>query len=330
MEKIRIAQIGTSRYGHGNIIFKTLCNHPDFEVVGYTLPEGEREKFPEIMGVFEGYREMTLDEILSDVTIKVVAVETEEIYLTKYALMAARAGKHIQLEKPASPSLPDFEELIREVKKRGTILHTGYMYRYNPVIKDMLRRIREGELGEIISVEAQMSCRHGDKFTEWLPSLEGGMMFYLGCHLVDLIYTIQGKPLAVHTFNRTSGRFGVENSRDLAFAVLEYEKGISFVKTYAVECGGYDRRQLVITGTEGRFEIRPLEENVQYPYLKTKYNECKHEIFTGKPDEFESPIFDRYVDMLSGFARLLRGEEECQFTPDYELELFRLIKRCCE
>ena len=59
MRKIRIAQIGTSRYSHGNEIFKTLVNNPDiFEVVGYAFPEGEREKFPDRMRAFEGYPEL--------------------------------------------------------------------------------------------------------------------------------------------------------------------------------------------------------------------------------------------------------------------------------
>ena len=47
MKKIRIAQIGTSKYSHGNEIFATLTKFPDvFEIVGYAMPEGEREKVP--------------------------------------------------------------------------------------------------------------------------------------------------------------------------------------------------------------------------------------------------------------------------------------------
>ena len=101
MEKIRIAQIGTSAYSHGYSIFRTLLAHPElFEVVGYALPENEREKFPAQMPEFSRCREMTVEEILADPTIEAVAVETEEIYLTKYALMVAKAGKHLHMEKP--------------------------------------------------------------------------------------------------------------------------------------------------------------------------------------------------------------------------------------
>ena len=99
MKKIKIAQIGTSYNSHGNNIWLSLLKQSDiFEVVGYAFPENEREKFPERAKAFDGYREMTVEEILNDPEIEAVAVETEEIYLTRYALMVAKAGKHLHME----------------------------------------------------------------------------------------------------------------------------------------------------------------------------------------------------------------------------------------
>ena len=95
MKKIKVAQIGTSQNSHGNAVWNSFLKQTDlFEVVGYAFPENEREKFPAQAAAFDGYREMTVEEILNDPEIEAVAVETEEIYLTKYTLMAAKAGKH--------------------------------------------------------------------------------------------------------------------------------------------------------------------------------------------------------------------------------------------
>ena len=144
MNKIRVAQIGTSVNSHGSDIWSRFVSNSDlFEVVGYAFPENEREKFPQRVTVFDGYREMTVEEILSDPTIDAVAVETEEIYLTKYALMVARAGKHLHMEKPGSQDLSSFEELISEVKKNGKVFHLGYMYRYNPFISELLTQVKK-------------------------------------------------------------------------------------------------------------------------------------------------------------------------------------------
>ena len=65
MRKIKIAQIGTSANSHGSDVFNTLKRNSDvFEIVGYVMPENEREKFPHRMADFEGYCELTLEEIL--------------------------------------------------------------------------------------------------------------------------------------------------------------------------------------------------------------------------------------------------------------------------
>ena len=50
MRPVRIARIGTNAYSRGDGIFKTLKKLPEeFEIAGFALPEGEREKLPERM-----------------------------------------------------------------------------------------------------------------------------------------------------------------------------------------------------------------------------------------------------------------------------------------
>ena len=106
-EKDQIAQIGTSQNSHGNPIWHSLTKQKEiFEVVGYAMPEQEKEKFPSRMPDFAGYPELSVDAILRDPEIEAVAVETEEIYLTQYALLAARHGKHIHMKSRAEQSIP--------------------------------------------------------------------------------------------------------------------------------------------------------------------------------------------------------------------------------
>ena len=330
MRKIRVAQIGTSKYSHGNEIFGAIKELDDvFEIVGYAFAENEREKFPDKMKRFEGYREMTVEEILNDTTIEAVVIETEEIYLTKYALMAAEHGKHIHMEKPGGLSLEDFETLIERVRKNGTVFHTGYMYRYNPAIKEIINRVKSGEIGEVVSVEAQMSGYRGFEHTDWLRNFGGGMMFYLGCHLIDLVLTIMGEPKKIVPINRSSGLHNSE-AKDNSFALFEYDSGASFVKTTQAEMGGFLRRQLVITGTRGKFEVKPLEITVNYPLQYTEYIECFDDDWNAPGEKRRSEIHDRYSDMMRSFAKMVAGEMKNPYTLDYELSLFKTILKCCE
>ena len=327
---IKIAQIGLNTFSHSNEVLHGLKTIKDFELVGYVLPENERERLPHKLYVLDGCREMTLDEVLNDPEIEAVSIETDEVNLTKYALMAARAGKHIHMEKPGGLSLSDFEELVSIMRKTGKVFHTGYMYRYNPYIKELLKQVKNGDLGEIISVEAQMNCIHPATTRQWLYNLPGGMMFYLGCHLVDLILTMQGQPERIIPLNKCSGKDGV-TAEDFGMAVFEYKNGVSFAKTTAVEHGGFSRRQLVVNGTKKTVELNPLESYApnSYTRLTTKRVERDSMDWRAEYTVEESEVFDRYTDMLTSFAQMVRGEKKNPYTLDYELELYKTVLKAC-
>ena len=330
MRKLKIAQIGTNLNSHSNMIFESLKKQNDiFDIVGYVLPENERERMPEKMNVFDGFTELSLDEVLNNPEIEAVTIETDEVFLTKYALLAAQAGKHMHMEKPGGLSLADFEELIRIMKKTGKVFHTGYMYRYNPYIIELIKQIMNGELGEIISVEAQMNCIHNKETRQWLEDFPGGMMFYLGCHLVDLILQIKGEPKKIIPLNKSAGLDDV-TAEDFGMAVFEYENGISFAKTTAVELGGFERRQLVVNGSKATVELNPLEwylpdfSGQQTRKITRTSTDWHHK---GKIETSEP--FDRYDDMMSSFAQYVRGEKTNPYTLDYELNLYKNILKCC-
>lgn len=330
MRRIKIAQIGINRYSHAPEVFHTLKVHTElFELVGYVLVEDERERCAEkIKKYYDGYPELSLEEVLNDPEIEAVTVETDEIHIFKYAQMAAEAGKHIHMEKPGSQDLRAFEKLIDTVRKTGKAFNVGYMYRYNPFIADAIERAKKGEFGHIFSVEAHMS-RHDNKETRgWFDSFEGGMMFYLGCHLVDLVLQLQGLPESVIPLNTATGIDGVA-SEDFAFAVLKYPNALSFVRAGGTELDGFKRRQLVICGEKMNMEIRPLE--ALYHDTDEKYMlYCEKDEVTpeGRTHAVSQP-YQRYREMMKSFAAIVRGEKENPYTLEYELELFKTILKCC-
>jgi len=328
MHKIKIAQIGTSVNSHGNDIFNCLKRNSDvFEIVGYHFPESEREKFPHRMADFKGYKELSIDEILDNPEIEAVTIENEEVYLTRYAQMAAEHKKHIHMEKPGGIDLADFEKLIETVKKNKTVFHTGYMYRYNPYISELKEQIKNGELGNIISVEAHMNCIHPKEVRQWLENFPGGMMFFLGCHLIDLIYSIQGSPRNVIPLNKCSSVDGV-TAEDFGMVVFEYENGVSFAKTSAVEPGGFERRQLVVSGTKKTVELKPIEWYVEGGCVTEKYVRESRE-WNALTTKAVSEPFNRYDTMMRSFAQMVRGGKENPWSYDYELELYKLVMKAC-
>lgn len=328
MRKIKIAQIGTSKNSHGNFIWNSMKKQSDlFELCGYAFPENEKEKFPNQMDAFCGYRELTVDEIMKNPEIEAVAIETEELYLTKYALLAAEHQKHIHMEKPGGIHVHDFEKMIKIIKKNKTVFHTGYMYRYNPYVLELMEEIKRGELGDIISVEAQMNCVHDDEIRAWLKSFPGGMLFFLGCHLIDFILSIQGEPIEIIPLRCSTGIRGVA-AEDYGMVVMKYKNGVSYAKTTDTQKGGFARRHLTVTGTKKTVELCPLEMfagDLQFAE-RTEYTSAD---WGNRGEKTQSPLFDRYDSMMAGFASYVRKDKENPWDYDYELKLYQTVMKAC-
>ena len=242
--------------------------------------------------------------------------------------MAAQHGLHVQMDKPGGHDLAEFESLIELVKEKNVVFQPGYMYRYNPAVQYALKLAKSGKLGQIYAVEAHMDCEHPKQKREWLGQYRGGMMFFLGCHLVDLIMQFKGEPDAVLPMNVSTGLDGV-TAEDYGFAVFQYPDGLSFAKTCASEVNGFARRQLVICGSKGTIEIKPLENYVPGSSdLVVEMTEAFHSDEGGWKDRKQPvhfPPFDRYDAMMADFAKVVRGEKAPNYSLDYELSLYRNV-----
>ncbi len=326
MKKIKVVQIGTC-HDHAGLVINTIKRLSDvFELVGFAVPEGENHRHTV---AYEGVRQIPIDEALDICGLDAAIIETSERNLTKYALLAAQKGLAVHMDKPGGMEAEEFDKLISTVKNAGTVFHLGYMYRYNPAVIDLMKDIDNGKLGEIYSVEAHMSCMHTVEKRKWLKNFKGGHMFFLGCHLIDLIFRIMGEPEEIIPLNCSTGIDGV-NVEDFGMVVLKYNNGISFAKTCAVEPSGFMRRQVVVCGSKGTVQLLPLEaydgEEI-FTVTRKAYGDIFNWKNNGTTDQTEN--FDRYETMMRMFAKYVNGEIQNPYSYDYELKLYKLLLKCC-
>ncbi len=329
MKPIKVMQIG-GMHDHSYPTMQSMLRLTDFfEVIGLADAnlEAAKAKTPNAPAYF------TIEEALDMNDIEAVAIECEEEKALHYAQMFAERGIPIHLDKPGSAFPEQFQKLIQTVKEKQIPLQMGYMYRYNPVVVELLKHIKAGVYGEIFSVEAQMSVRHDKEKREWLSKYPGGMMYFLGCHLIDLVLQIQGMPKEILTMNCATGVDGVE-AEDYGFCVFKYGNGVSFVKSCATEYNGFARRQLVVTGSKGSIEIKPFEMPVDLEgNYGTGYSvtlEQNHPAQWGEGSErCKSEKFNRYDAMMSDFAKFIAGEKKNPYSYEYEEKLFMTIMKCC-
>lgn len=309
---IRIGQIGIG-HNHANGKMKAVRKFPElFEVIGYAE---ENERWIEKRGKlseYEGLPRLTVDEIIekSDA----VLVETDVWNLTEIAQKCIDAGKHIHMDKPASGTLEEYKHLLDTAQAKKLVVQLGYMYRYNPGVLKCLELIKDGSIGEIYSINAEMSTCHRASYRQWLCNFGGGIMYILGSHLVDLIVYIMGKPQKITPFLKQTGMDDIYLP-DNNLAVLEYEKALARVFVSSVEVNGHGRRQFVVSGSKGTANIYPIEPATMTWSDRTiadnNYADRKVSVPLTEPT-------GRYDEMMKDFYAYVKGTKQNPFTYEHE------------
>ena len=324
MKKIKIGQIGIG-HNHGEGKMLAVQKFPElFEVIGYAE---ENEKWVEKRGNLPCYKDLprlSAREIIekSDA----ILVECDVWNLTKVAKMCVEAGKHVHIDKPASGTSAEFEELLNIAKEKNLTVQMGYMYRYNFAIQKLMDMINSGELGEIYQIDAEMSTYHSKEYRQWLKKFKGGSMYIFGSHLIDLVVSILGKPEKVYPFIKQTGFEGVY-SDDNNFAVLEYDKAIARITNLSVEVNGWGMRRFAVMGSKGTVEIKPIELNVEMTKSTTDIALNAYQDMKEKVDIKDVPTLSRYDKMMKDFYRSVIGEKENPYSYEHELAVQKTLCR---
>lgn len=313
MRKLKIGQIGIG-HNHSDKI-KSVKRFPEyFELIGWSE---ENEEWVERRGTNDHFGDVprvTKEEILEKCD--AVLVETDVWDLTKTALECVRAGKHVHIDKPASGTLAEYKQLLDEAEARNLTVQLGYMYRYNPNVEKVLKMAKNGELGAITSIHAEMSTLHSDDYRTWLRNFRGGNMYIFGCHLADLIVYLLGKPKTVLSHLESSGKSGVE-STDLSAAILGYENAVARIFVSSVEANGPARRVFSVAGTEATAELRPIETPVRLTLAKPGKGSFSRDLAEDLPvEEVLQP--NRYDKMLLEFYEYVVNGKENPFSYAHE------------
>ncbi len=134
-------------------------------------------------------------ELLACDEIDAVYIASPVICHYEQAAAAARAKKHILLEKPLGLTVDQAKEIQAICDAEGVKLGAGFMMRFNGLHEQVRDLIAAGKLGDIVSMRAQFTC--------WYPEIEGawrqqkstsggGALMDMGIHCIDLLRFMSG------------------------------------------------------------------------------------------------------------------------------------------
>jgi predicted dehydrogenase len=311
--KIRIGQIGTA-HAHAAGKMETMRGLEEFEVVGVVEPDAPRRAAAEKSRIYAGLAWMTEEQLLNAPGLQAVAVETAVKDLVPTGARCLAAGQHIHLDKPGGESLPAFKALLDDATRRKLTVQMGYMFRYNPAFQLCFRLLRDGALGEVFSIDTTMSKLLPAAELKTILPYRGGSMFELGGHIIDAVVTVLGRPEKVTPHSRSISPLS-DGWNDNQLAVLDYPKATVTVRSAMVEVEGGARRQFVVCGTKGTFDIRPLEPAAARLALDAPHGEYKK----GYQDLQFPRTGGRYDGDFADLAQVIRGEKAFGFSPEHDL-----------
>lgn len=306
-------------HAHGIDVLKVLKASPDYELVG-VCEQGAtvRDAFaadPDLRGVSW----LDKETLLADDTVKVVAVESGVGRLVPLAADAVAAGKHVHIDKPGGPDLSAFTELRQEAERRRLLFQMGYMFRYNPGFDLIRRALREGWLGDVYAVHGSMCTDLDAAKRARIGKYPGGIMFELGCHLIDMVVLLLGAPKKVTPFIRHDSP-AQDALADNAVAVLEYDRAIVTIESAAMEYGAFAGRRFKVAGSNGTIVLNPLEP----PTAQITLRQAAAEFKKG-PQRIELPDLERHALDFADLAACIRGERSFGYSADHDCAVQKTV-----
>lgn len=321
-QPIRTALLGT---GHGHALGKlrVLRDSPDWELVGVCEPDPAWKARREADPNWAGVRWLEEAEVLDDPALRMVAVESEVQQLLPLARRVIDAGKHLHLDKPAGTDLAFFRALLADAEQQGLLVQLGYMFRYQPGFDLVRKAAAEGWLGRIHTVNGDIPTDYQPDFRLPLAFHPGGMMLELGCHLIDMVVLLLGRPERVTPFLRHDG--AVDDAlADNTLAVFEFPHALATIRTNAMEPSPHGRRCFQVIGDAGSIFLQPLEP----PAVRLCLRAARGGYAAGWQD-VPVPNLPRYVLDLEELAACLREERALPYSPKHELIVQETVLRAC-
>jgi predicted dehydrogenase len=186
-----------------------------------------------------------------------VVIATPHHLHTDIAVAAAKAHKHILLEKPMAHNLAECDQILQAVAESGVKLMVGHINQFAPSYKIAKALIESGEVGEVVLGVSTMSkfwfepnrrSWHLDRATG------GGMWLTAGLHCLDRLTWLVGSPVQ-SVSAQFDTRFHDQNADDVGLIFLRYANGAAGTVVSTGYKNGAPKHLTELTCTRGMLNI---------------------------------------------------------------------------
>jgi UDP-N-acetyl-2-amino-2-deoxyglucuronate dehydrogenase len=196
----------------------------------------------------------SVDELVARPDIEVVCITTPSGAHLEPALAAARAGKHLVVEKPIEVTTERADELLRAADAAGVKVSPIFQARFGDGARTLKAALEAGRFGRIVLASAYVKWhRTAQYYTGWKGTLKldgGGALINQAIHAIDLLQWFAGLPTEVFCWKTRRVHTGIE-AEDTATATLRFPDGaLGTIEASTALWPGWSRK-LEICGEHG-------------------------------------------------------------------------------
>jgi predicted dehydrogenase len=209
-----------------------------------------------------------LDAILADPSIDIVAVLTPPNTHRDIVLRAAKAGKHVLLEKPLEISTARAVELVEACEAAGVALGVVLQHRFRPAGSKLAALLRENALGPLVgcstSIRLWRPQSYYDEPGRGTKARDGGgVLITQAIHTLDLMLSLAGDVAEVSSYAATTPVHRME-TEDTVCAAARFANGaLGVIDATTAAYPGYSER-IEMIGEKGTAVLSGGELSVRY------------------------------------------------------------------
>lgn len=260
-------------------------------------------------------------KVLNDPAIDAVILATPHSQHAEQVIQAARAGKHIFVEKPFTLTRDSAEAAVGAVREAGVVMALGHNRRFLSSMLELERRLESGAIGTVLHVEANMSSNAGTAYAPgmWRASRAespAAGMAGSGIHMADAMLWHFGRIAEVHALSAQRVLRGELD--DVASMLFRFENGMTgYLGALSATAPTW---RFQVFGSAGSIELR---DETRFEYRP----------MSGEPEVIEFSETDTQRAILEAFADAVSGRAPFPITLDQAVEgaaVFEAVARSAE
>lgn len=206
-------------------------------------------------GIEAGFE--SLESLLAGIEVDAIDLCTTPERRLPLIEAAARAGKHLLVQKPLALTVEEGQRMCRVAEHHGVLLAVKENWRFYPWYRAIAARLRTGAVGEVLRVEIRRTCwgspKRGWRVWKEQPYLldrQQGVWYEVGVHIVDTLRHLLGEPDDVNADMVTLSP--LMQGEDIAHVSMRFGSAIVTCDHSWAERGGPQRPGADVVRIDGR------------------------------------------------------------------------------